>query len=669
MAFSKTAALKAASKYVQQGKYQAAIEEYRRVVQADPNDITTLNILGDLCVKAGETAEAIRSFVRVAEYYRKNSSKSKAIAMLKKAGKLDPSSVEIALRLAALYSEENLMVEAQQQYLAAAEHYLRVGQNEQALGLYQKLAELDPENTTIQLRLAEAHLRAQHPGQAYEAFFAAAIELQRQGKPEEALKTFLKALKAKPEGRKALSAAVSLYIQRGETQPAESLIKHLLRMRPDDPELLALLGRVHQVSYDLEAAKHAIARAVEVDPSCFQYQVDLVSAGDRAYATFFAAAGELQKQGRYEEALQTYLKALKVKPEGLNALSAAVNIYLQRGEAKGAVMLIRHLLRARPDDPELLIMLGRVHLEANDLDAAEQTISRAVLLNPACFQYLLSLAFFFRRKGDPDRALLQLDRVIEILHDRGEQGKAITLLREVIAGDPNHLGALERLAFIYSRARDHQNLTETLNSLAHAAIYKGENELAITVLRQLVELEPGEVWHQRLLLSLDGRGEEMPPLEMPSPAPAAISSELAAAAPAQPSPGVAAVDDRSATARSADPVSDAEAPDVEPSAQSLGFAIAEESDQELNEPLAAPIVVDLDLSADLNQPAIEVQVIDESPAADLGEGSVLRFEVQPKVLSYIAWLGRSRGRGRRPTVLADSIRTQRRTRPRRRPGK
>ena len=177
MSVNKDKALKTASKYVQQGKYQAAIEEYRKIIQADPQDISTLNILGDSYVKIGNTADAIQTFVRIADHYRHTNSHLKAIAMLKKACKLDPANTEIGLKLAALYAQQNFVAEARHQYMLIAEHYLRTGQKEQALSLYRKLAEFDPENTNVQLKLAETYLRDQQLDQAYDAFFAAAGDM------------------------------------------------------------------------------------------------------------------------------------------------------------------------------------------------------------------------------------------------------------------------------------------------------------------------------------------------------------------------------------------------------------------------------------------------------------------------------------------------------------
>lgn len=408
MSFNKAKALKAASRHVQQGKFQAAIEEYRRIVQAEPSDITTLNTLGDLYVKIGDTGEAIRTFLRIAEHYRAGSFNLKAIAMLKKVSKLDPQNVEVSLKLAGLYAQQKLIVDARHQYLTVAEHCLRAGQQKQALAIYQKIADLDPENTAIQLKLAEAYLRENQTGQAYEAFVAAASEVQRQGK--------------------------------------------------------------------------------------------------------------------YDEALEIYLKALKVSPESQGALNSVVNLYIQRGETRRAADLIVQMLQTQQGNAELLTLLGRIYQSAGNLEEAEEALTQAVKSDPSRYQYLLDLAEIALRNGDFERALHQVDRVLECLYERREEEKAIAIMHEILARDPGCFGALERLAAIFSRIREDHNLIDTLNSLADAAIRKGEDEVAIKALVQLVQLEPDEIRHRRRLRSL-GLGDEevqqmgdaLPTMQPPAP--------------------------------------------------------------------------------------------------------------------------------------------------------
>jgi tetratricopeptide (TPR) repeat protein len=70
MAFDKGKVLKAAEKFLSQGKINAAIKEYRQIVDNDVDDLTALNMLGDLLARAGEKAEAIACFSRIADHYR-----------------------------------------------------------------------------------------------------------------------------------------------------------------------------------------------------------------------------------------------------------------------------------------------------------------------------------------------------------------------------------------------------------------------------------------------------------------------------------------------------------------------------------------------------------------------------------------------------------------------
>ena len=391
MSFNKAKALKAASKYVQQGKYQSAIEEYRQIAEADPSDVTTLNTLGDLYVKVGQTSEAIHSFMHIADHYRNSGFYLKAIAMLKKVSKVAPNNVEISLLLAGLYAQQKLIVDARHQYLSVAEHYVREGNSQEALHIYQKIADLDPENTAIHVKLAEAYQR--------------------------------------------------------ENQL------------------------------------------------------------DKSYDAFVVAAGELRRQNKEGEALQTYLRAIKVNPRGQAALSSSINIYLQSNRHAEAVQMLEELLAERPNDAETLTLLSRVHQAAHNLEAAEECVNKMLECAPSRYQYAADLILAFVRREDVIGALRVYDRSVEIFFEYREEEKAANLLREILALEPQQLNTLTRLSVVYERSHDDHLLVETLNLLADAAIQKGEKPEALNALRQLLQLEPDEIQHRRRLRDLEGNSD------------------------------------------------------------------------------------------------------------------------------------------------------------------
>ena len=189
MGFDKAKAVRAAEKQLAQGKISAAIQEYLRIVKNDPEDYTALNALGDLYVRVEQKQEAVGCFTRVAGHYREQGFTLKAIAVYKKVSRIQPGDIDVANTLATLYEKQGHLVEARTQYLTVADAYTRAGQTRDALNVLSRIANLDPNNIAIRLRLAES--------------------LQHEGASDKAADTFVEAgdmLSAREEGQKALDA-------------------------------------------------------------------------------------------------------------------------------------------------------------------------------------------------------------------------------------------------------------------------------------------------------------------------------------------------------------------------------------------------------------------------------------------------------------------------------
>jgi TolA-binding protein len=67
--FDKTKAMRNAERYLSQGKIRDAITAYREVVENDPRDMVTLNMLGDLHTKGADNTAAVKCYRAVAEHY------------------------------------------------------------------------------------------------------------------------------------------------------------------------------------------------------------------------------------------------------------------------------------------------------------------------------------------------------------------------------------------------------------------------------------------------------------------------------------------------------------------------------------------------------------------------------------------------------------------------
>src|SRR4029078_2836449 len=138
MAFEKAKVLKAAEKFLSQGKINAAIKEYRQIVDNDADDLTTLNMLGDLYVRSGKKEEAVSCVERNAEHYSAQEFNLKPLAIHKKTEPLRPRDPIIAFKLAELYASQGLVHDARAQYLVVADAYTRSGDQQRALELLHK---------------------------------------------------------------------------------------------------------------------------------------------------------------------------------------------------------------------------------------------------------------------------------------------------------------------------------------------------------------------------------------------------------------------------------------------------------------------------------------------------------------------------------------------------
>ena len=178
--FNKQKVLSAAEKFVQQGKLDGAIAEYEKILKADPKDLTVMNTVGDLYARNGQNDKAVECFKSVGDAYAAQGFTVKAIAMYKKLTKLRLT-LEGILRLAELYTQQGLFNDARAQYLQVAEEFLKAGELEQAVRIFQKTLEMDPENVAMRVRLAEVYVRLGKKAEAWQIFSAAADSLRARG--------------------------------------------------------------------------------------------------------------------------------------------------------------------------------------------------------------------------------------------------------------------------------------------------------------------------------------------------------------------------------------------------------------------------------------------------------------------------------------------------------
>lgn len=341
MSFDKIKAMRNAERFLAQGKIRAAISEYKKVVENDPKDFGTLNILGDLYLKNSEEQEAVGCFTQVAEHYNSQGFSQKAIAVYNKISRLKPQSMEISAKLAQLYQLKGSFSEARKHYTALAEHYQRQGQKIEALAIWKQIAELDPNNTEIYLKIADVYLEENQREEAAKAFSEAGLRLFAQERYEAALAAFSKTLEISKYDLIALKGYVNSQIKLGDAEEAAKILEEILEKQPYNREILFLLIDCYIDSNNPAEAERAVVKLVEQEPANYPKFLELVEIYlknndlDSAARILSMSSEHLLVGGQSVQFLQLTGEILTRNPEHLDALRLAVRYHSwQRDETE-----------------------------------------------------------------------------------------------------------------------------------------------------------------------------------------------------------------------------------------------------------------------------------------------------------------------------------------------
>src|SRR5258708_20228893 len=249
--FNKAKVLDTAEKFVQQGKLPNAIDEYEKVIKEDPKDLTVLNTIGDLYSRVGDNEQAAHYFKKVGEYYAQDGFTVKAIAIHKKLAKLSPYNAENIIKLAELYSQQGLFNDARAQYMQIADHLLKSGDNAQAAKIFQKILELEPENTTTQSKLADLYMKLGKKEEARNIYYTAAESLYARGSYDAAQEALGKVITLAPGNIAALLLRGRIAADAGDSPSAVRYLEQIsdLDSRPDGLHAL-LRAKLHSGSLE-----------------------------------------------------------------------------------------------------------------------------------------------------------------------------------------------------------------------------------------------------------------------------------------------------------------------------------------------------------------------------------------------------------------------------------
>jgi tetratricopeptide (TPR) repeat protein len=345
MAIQRDKIIASAEKLVAKGKIEPAIKEYERLLDDNPSDVNTLNRIGDLWVRINRNDEAVKVFGRIADPYSKDGFFLKAIAIYKKINKLDPSKLDIYAKLADLYGKQGLAMEAKSQYQVLADYYLKHGDPGNALAIYRKISELDPNSINVHVKLADLYSQNNQTKEALKEYDRVGRMLLKRGMLDEAVQVFKKALKIDAGNIELVESLVTALLEAKDYDNAIQIVQASIETSADNARLLAIHGRILMAKGDMKGARAALERALSRDAN----DVSVREALADLYVRIGNADGALEM------------------------LSPVVEKALGRGERASAVEILNRILRVdaghTPTLERLVAVYSRLNEETNILSS------------------------------------------------------------------------------------------------------------------------------------------------------------------------------------------------------------------------------------------------------------------------------------------------------------
>jgi tetratricopeptide (TPR) repeat protein len=492
MAIKRDKVLRDAEKLVQKGKLEQAIREYEKILKKFPEDTTIINRVGDLYGRVGQLQRAIELYEEIADHFTRDGFTTKAIAILKKIQRLDPQRLDIFERLAGLYFDQGLMIEAKREYQILADWYVKNGELEKAIEAHEKLVDLDPSNHVSALRLADLLLRRGETTSALKVYERLGQMLLDAGKLDEAERLYRHVLEQNPPEGEFLLPVCQAFLDAGRSSVVLEFLTFGVDRSPHNAELKILLIRTHLAHGEAKAALEAARKILEADPNNAEVRSlvggAMLSTGEisEAREMLVPAVAELLERGEHKKA-QTALKdLLQEMPDDQEVLKLAVRAYrpsgesetlftlqaalaesyFQSGEQEGAKRLYIELLESEPENKQFrqrLAELDGVDIGKPDEDRAAEAAEEEIVIEVEDGAPVDEVEFVpptppAAAKGAVPEGFDLEERLAEasVFAKYGLVEKAISHLEDVVLFCPDELEPRQRLALLYAEHGDRE---------------------------------------------------------------------------------------------------------------------------------------------------------------------------------------------------------------------
>jgi tetratricopeptide (TPR) repeat protein len=334
LAFDREDSLKKAEKLVRQGRIDAAIAEYQLVVEDQPRDWNTANILGDLYARAGQPDQAVTHYTRIAEHFMREGFYPKAAALYKKILKINKDDEHPQLQLAEISARQGLYADAKTHLNAVAARRRNRSDRRGEAEIVVRLGELDPADIEARLTSAKTLEDMGDTAAAVERYRAIHDYLLEKGQTVGAFVALRHVARLSPNDRDARAALARAALDSGDVAGAREVLDRTTA--GSDPVLLMALAGVELHGGQIDRAREALTALLVASPARRQEVIDLgwsmlKSNREAAFACLDVAVDSAIAQSDFANASNTLREFVTRVPGQIPALLKLVEVCVDGG--------------------------------------------------------------------------------------------------------------------------------------------------------------------------------------------------------------------------------------------------------------------------------------------------------------------------------------------------
>jgi len=371
--------------YDQQKDYKRSIDAYQRAIALDRDNLDAIRGLAEALFNDGQTAKALqqfqviadanpedaRTYIRIAEIYRRQGKLDQALQSLKKAQSMVKDSDQISYGIAEIYQTQGRYDEAAQQLQAL----LKANES--------KTSQDDQDNRSVFLeRLGTVYRDNNQEQQAIDTFrqmlalgddsakrgYQELIDTYREAKDwQKATDVAKEATEKLPKDRDLKIVYASQMADLGKSDAAIEQVKSLLKGNAEDRDIYVRLAMMYSRLKRWPDAEAALDKADQLSSKSEEHQE----------VAFLRASG-YERQKKYAEAEDLFRKIIKDAPDNSAALNYLGYMMADRGEnLDEALGMIKKAVDREPANGAFLDSLGWAYFKLGKYDLAEDNLLKA----------------------------------------------------------------------------------------------------------------------------------------------------------------------------------------------------------------------------------------------------------------------------------------------------